>query len=332
MMFMESIVMNLRKRNLSLHSLGQLALTEPTLVLTLGVIIIMSFLNPYFLTLNNFLNIFRQASVIGIVTCGVSWMMISGSFDLSVGSIVSFVGIAFLTMINRGMSVPAIVVISLLIGMLCGVLNGLLISWLKANPMIVTLGTLSIFQGFAFLTSGGNYIKVPDDTPFLWIANGKIGIIAVPTLIFFGLAILMQWILTETPFGNRVYAIGGNERAARLAGIKVSQYRLILYIITGLCSALAAMIVTIRGGYANNQAGLGFEFNAITAAVLGGCYLFGGKGSTLRGLWGAILLALLGNAMTILRISPSDQLIVQGIVLITMVSIQVYVYNRSKSE
>jgi ribose transport system permease protein len=332
MMFIESIIGNLKKRNPSLNSLGQLALTEPTLVLTLGVIIIMSFLNPYFLTLNNFLNIFRQASVIGIVTCGVTWMMISGSFDLSVGSIVSFVGIVFVTMINKGMNVPTIVLISLLIGSLCGVLNGILISWLKANPMIVTLGTLSIFQGFAFLTSGGNYIKVPDNTPFLWIANGKIGLVAVPTLIFFILAIIMQWILTDTSFGNRVYAIGGNERAARLIGVKVSQYRLILYIITGLCSALAAMIITIRGGYANNQAGLGFEFNAITAAVLGGCYMFGGKGSTLRGLWGALLLALLGNAMTILRISPSNQLIVQGIVLITMVSIQVYVYNMSKSE
>jgi ribose transport system permease protein len=235
-------------------------------------------------------------------------------------------------MINRGMSIPVIVVVSLLLGVLCGVLNGFLISWLKANPMIVTLGTLSIFQGLAFLTSGGYYIKVPDDTPFLWIANGKIGPLAVPTLIFFGLAILMQWILAETPLGSRIYAIGGNERAARLAGVKVTQYRLILYIVTGLCSALAAMIVTIRGGYANNQAGLGFEFNAITAAVLGGCYMFGGKGSTLRGLWGAILLALLGNAMTILKISPSDQLIVQGFVLIIMVSVQVYVYNRSKSE
>ena len=92
------------------------------------------------------------------------------------------------------------------------------------------------------------------------------------------------------------------------------------------------MVVTIRGGYANNQAGLGFEFDAITAAVLGGCYMFGGRGTTLRGLWGAILLALLDNAMTILRISPSNQLIVQGVVLVIMVSIQVYVYNRSKSE
>jgi ribose transport system permease protein len=332
MISMESVVKYLTERNLNLKSLGRLALTEPTLVLTLGIIIIMSFLNPYFLTLNNFLNIFRQASIIGIVTCGVTWMMISGSFDLSVGSIVSFVGIVFVTMINKRMNVPTIVLISLLIGGLCGVLNGILISWLKANPMIVTLGTLSIFQGFAFLTSGGNYITVPDNTPFLWIANGKIGLVAVPTLIFFILAIIMQGILADTSFGNRVYAIGGNERAARLAGVKVSKYRLILYIVTGLCSALAAMIVTIRGGYANNQAGLGFEFSAITAAVLGGCYMFGGKGNTLRGLWGALLLALLGNAMTILRISPSDQLIVQGIVLLTMVSIQVYVYNRSKSE
>jgi ribose transport system permease protein len=332
MTFMETIDKKSRGRKLSFSLLGEFALAEPTLVLTLGVIIAMAFLNPYFLTLNNFLNIFRQAAVVGIVTCGVSWMMISGSFDLSVGSIVSFVGVAFLTMINRGMSVPLIVLLSLLIGVGCGILNGFLISRLRANPMIVTLGTLSIFQGFAFLTTGGAYIKVPNDTPFLWIANGKIGMIAVPTLIFFALAVLMQFILTQTPFGNRVYAIGGNQRAAKLAGIKVSQYSMILYVVTGVCSAIAAMVVTIRGGYANNQAGLGFEFDAITAAVLGGCYMFGGRGSTLRGLWGAILLALLDNAMTILRISPSNQLIVQGVVLVIMVSIQVYVYNRSKSE
>ena len=228
MTFMETIDNKSRGRKLSFSLLGQFALTEPTLVLTLGVVIAMAFLNPYFLTLNNFLNIFRQAAVVGIVTCGVSWMMISGSFDLSVGSIVSFVGVAFLTMINRGMSVPLIVLLSILIGVGCGILNGFLISRLRANPMIVTLGTLSIFQGFAFLTTGGAYIKVPNDTPFLWIANGKIGIVAVPTLIFFTLAVLMQFILTQTPFGNRVYAIGGNQRAARLAGIKVSQYSMIL--------------------------------------------------------------------------------------------------------
>lgn len=329
---MGSITRNIKERNLSLNSARQLALTEPTLVLTLGLIVIMSFLNPYFLTINNFLNVLRQASVVGIVTCGITWMMISGSFDLSVGSIVSFVGIVFLTTINNGMSVPGTVFVSLLVGMMCGAINGLLIAWLKANPMIITLGTLSIYQGLAFLTSGGNYIKVPDDTPFRWLGNGKVGPIAVPTLIFFGVALILQWILTKTSFGHRIYAIGGNDRAARLVGIKVSQYRLVLYIVTGLCSAIAAMIVTIRGGYANNQAGLGLEFDAITAAVLGGCYMFGGKGSVLRGLWGAVLLALLDNAQTILGISSSNQLIVQGIVLIIMVSIQVYVFNRSKPE
>jgi len=326
---MQSLTENPRTRNLSLQRLGQFALAEPTLVLTLGLIILMSFLNPYFLTVNNFLNVFRQASMVGIVTCGITWMMISGSFDLSVGSIVSFVGIVFLTTINAGMAPIGTLVISLSVGFICGVINGLLVARLKANPMIVTLGTLSVYQGLAFLTSGGNYIKVPDDTPWRWIGNGKIGSLAVPTLIFFSLVLVMQLILTQTAFGNRIYGIGGNERAAGLAGIKVSRYRLILYIVTGLCSALAAMIVTIRGGYANNQAGLGFEFDAITAAVLGGCYMFGGRGSVLRGAWGAILLALLQNALTILGVSPSNQLIVQGVVLVVMVGIQVYVYNRS---
>jgi ribose transport system permease protein len=203
-----------------------------------------------------------------------------------------------------------------------------LIAWLKANPMIITLGTMVIYQGMALIVSGGKWARVPDGSPFLWIGNGKLGPIAVPSLIFLSLALIMHLILSETTFGCRVYAMGGNEPAAKLVGLKVTQYRIILFVVTGLTSILAAMVVGARAGAGSHFAGLGFEFDAITAAVLGGTYLFGGKGNVARGVWGAILLALLANAQTILGIPTPVQLMVQGAVLAIMVSVQVWATER----
>lgn len=301
---------------------------EPTIVLTGLLVILMAFLSPYFFTINNLLNVLRQASIIGIVTCGVSWMLISGSFDLSVGSLVSLGSVTMIGMLAKGFGMVEVLLVGLAIGIGAGLINGLLIAWLKANPMIITLGTMVIFQGMALIVSGGKWERIPDASPFLWIGNGKIGPMAVPSLIFLALALMMHLILSETTFGRRVFAIGGNESAAKLVGLKVTRYRVVLFIVTGLTSVLAAMVVGARAGAGSHFAGLGFEFDAITAAVLGGIYLFGGKGSVARGVWGAILLALLANAQTILGIPTAVQLMVQGIVLAVMVGVQVWATER----
>ena len=318
------------QRQFGWRTVWEFLLSEPTLVFTVCLMILMRFLSPYFLTVHNLLNVVRQASIIGIVACGVSWMLISGKFDLSVGSIVSLTCVTMIGMLANGAGTLEVVVVGLLVGVAAGVINGLLVAWLKANPMIITLGTMTVFQGLAFFVGGGYWAKMPNGSPFWWIGNGKVGVLAVPSLLFLGLGLIMHLILSETPFGRRVYALGGNERAATLVGLKVTKYRIILYMVTGVTSAIASMVVSSRAGAGSHFIGLGFEFDAITASVLGGVYLFGGKGSVARAVLGAILLALLSNAQTILGIPTRTQLVVQGVVLLAMVGVQVWGQKRGK--
>jgi ribose transport system permease protein len=311
------------------QTVSELLLREPEIVLTVSLVLLMSYLSPQFLTVHNLLNVLRQSSINGIVTCGVTWMLISGSFDLSVGSIVSLVSVTVVGMLEKGFGVGEVLMVGLAVGLATGIFNGLLIAWLKANPMIVTLGTQTIYQGFAFLVTGGLYYRVPRDSPFSVIGDGYVGMLAVPSIIFLCVALVMHIILSQTSFGLRIYAIGGNEKVAQLAGLKVMRHRIIMFIVTGLTSAIGAMVLSARAGSGSHQLGLGYEFNAITAAVLGGVYLFGGKGSIPRGVLGAILLALLANAMTLLGISVRMQLVVQGIILVIIVAIQVFASTRN---
>lgn len=306
-----------------LRRVGLFLLQEPQVILTLALVVLMGILNPRFLTTRNLINVLRQSSINGIVTAGVCWMMISGSFDLSVGAIVSLISVTMVAMLEGGSGIAVTCVYGLGIGLVAGLFNGLLVGRLRANPMLTTLGTMTIFQGVALLTAGGYYYRVPRDSSFLLIADGFVGPFAVPTLIFLALALVMHLILSETALGARVYAIGGDEEAAKLAGVPVPLYRILMYIATGLCSAIAAMVVSARAGSGHYFIGLNYEFHAITAAVLGGNYIFGGRGSVARGVWGAILVALLNNSLTILGFEPATQLVAQGIVTASLVAIQV---------
>ena len=317
-----SIPSTLRGRS-QLNSLGSFLLREPQVLLTVVLVVLTGVLNPRFLTTRNLINVLRQSSINGIVTVGVCWMMISGSFDLSVGAIVSLISVTMVAMLEGGSGIATTIIFGLGIGLATGIFNGFLVGRLKANPMLTTLGTMTIFQGIALLSAGGYYYRVPRNSPFLLIADGFIGPFAVPTIIFLVLALIMHLILSETSLGARVYAIGGNEEAAKLAGVRVPLYRTLMYVATGVCSAVAAMVVSARAGSGNYFIGLNYEFHAITASVLGGNYIFGGRGSVARGVWGAILVALLNNSLTILGFEPATQLVVQGVVTAGLVAIQV---------
>jgi ribose transport system permease protein len=308
----------------------QVFLVEPQLTLTILLMLLMLALNPDFLTVRNLLLVLRQASVIGIVTCGVCWMMISGSFDLSVGSLVSLISVSAVARLQAGANPIEAIGIGLAVGLMAGLINGFLVGQLKANAFLTTLGTMTAFQGGALLVTGGLYFRVPLDSPYRAIADSFVGPLGTPILIFLAVALVMQLVLSLTPFGLRIYAIGGNERSAILAGIKVPAYRLLMYIATGVTAAIAAIVVSARAGSGHHFLGLNYEFNAITAAVLGGNYIFGGRGSVARGVWGAILLALLANAQTLLRIPSAMQLVVQGIVTLIIVGVQV-LYVRKES-
>ena len=192
----------------------------------------MGILNPRFLTVRNQINVLRQSSIDGIVTAGVCWVMISGSFDLSVGAIVSLIRVTMVAMLERGNGIVFTYVYGLGMGLVAGVFNGLLVDRLRANPMLTTLGTMTIFQGVALLTAGGYYCRVPRDSAFNLIADGFVGPIAVPTIIFLGLALVMHLSLSETSLVAGVYAIGEDEKAAKLAGVPVPSYRILMSIAT----------------------------------------------------------------------------------------------------
>ena len=293
------------------------------LVLLVVLAIIFPLLAPNFATVSNWLNIFRQAAVIGIVTCGVSWLLIGGTFDLSVGSIVSLVAVSVGTMLANGIPIPVAILLALLVGIAAGSFNGLAVAKLGGNPVIVTLGSLTLFQGLTFMITGGQFVRVDRFADFLVIGRGVLLGIGYPVWIYLGLVVVMHIVLARSRFGRIVYMIGSNERAARLSGIDVTRYRFALFAVSGFTAGLAAILLTSRVANASWFAGAGYEFTAITAAVLGGVALFGGSGSVGRAVIGGIILVMLANAQTIMGVPIYAQSFVQGVVLVAVVSLQV---------
>jgi ribose transport system permease protein len=200
--------------------------------------------------------------------------------------------------------------------------NGVAVAWLKGNAVIVTLGSQALFQGLALLATNGLFISVtaPD---FLQIGRGELLGVGYPVWIFLGLAFLLQVVLVRSRFGQTLYIIGTNHRLARLSGVRVDLYRGALFVVSGILAGLAAIVLIARTGDSSYLAGSGFEFNAITAAVLGGVALFGGSGSVARSVVGVLILTILADVQTLLGVPIYAQLFVEGAVLIATVWLQV---------
>lgn len=300
-----------------------LLIREPWILVAFTLIVGMTYASPHFLTIENLLSVLRQAAIVGVLACGVSWLLISGTIDLSIGSLVSLISVASVGLLQAGWGTPEVIIAGLTIGLAAGLANGICVGYLRANPVIVTLGTLSVWQGLAYLVTSGQSFVVTTGSPYLLIGDGKIGLLAVPSLILIVVATAMHLILSRTPFGQRTYAIGSDPRAADLAGLHVARNRLAMFLISGSTAAVAAFIASARAGSGDFQTGKGLEFLGIQAAVLGGVYLFGGRGNTLRAILGAVLLTLLFNAQVILGLPNSVQLIVQGAIVVGIVAAQV---------
>lgn len=279
-------------------------------------------LQPAFLSAANLLNVLAANAPLGIVTCGVTWVIISGSFDLSVGSLLSLVSVTIAVLLQDHWSTPAVILIGLAVGAGVGAINGVLIGFVGANSVIVTLGGLAAYSGVAQLVTGGEYVYPSSaSASFLDIGEGRLLGVPNPVWIYVGVLVIMQVFLVHTVAGRRCFAIGSREVAARLAGIKVRWYRFGLYVASGTLAALAAIVITAWSDSGTYIMGLDYEFYAITAAVLGGVALSGAVGSTLGGAGlGVLVLALLNNAQIILGISPNIQLIAEGGVLALVVA------------
>lgn len=283
-------------------------------VILVVLVIVLSILNKHFLSIQNLLNVLQQISILAIVAAGMTFVIIGGGFDLSVGSVVALSGsLASIIMIEQGIFIG--VAAGLLVGVLIGGVNGILISRLNISPFIATLGMLVIARGLSLGITGGSAVfDLPSS--FSWLGSGKILGIPVPVIVAIIIYLVGIIVLKTTVFGLRVYAVGGNKEASRLSGIAVSRYITATYVICSSCAALAGVTLAARLRAGEPTAGVTMELFAIAAVVLGGTSLRGGEGYLGRTIFGVLFIGLLQNGLNLMNVPYYWQQVVLGVVFI----------------
>lgn len=284
------------------------------------IVIIISIMSPNFLTLNNLLNVLRQVSINALIAFGMTFVILTGGIDLSVGSILALTGAVTAGLMAGGMDPLLAMFLGLLLGAVLGAINGVIIAKGKVAPFIATLATMTIYRGLTLVYTEGKPISgLGDSQAFQLLGKGYFFGIPVPVItmaITFG---ILYFILKKTTFGRRVYAVGGNEEASRLSGISVDRIKIYVYALTGMLAALAAMILTSRLNSAQPTAGNMFELDAIAAVVLGGTSLTGGRGWIVGTLIGALIIGVLNNGLNLIGVSSFFQQVVKGAVILVAV-------------
>lgn len=286
----------------------------------IALIIIFTLLNPVFLSVYNFMNIVRQIAMVGIISVGFTFVLIGGGLDLSVGAQIAFMNVCVATMItNWGFSPIISVIVGLLLTTLIGLFNGYVISKTSIPPLIATLAMQTILRGAGYLISGGYPIYgIPDGIKYL--GQGYLfGVIPVPGLILIVIVLLGAFLLNKTYLGRHFYALGSNAEATRLAGINIHLTRTATYAMLGLLTGLAGLIMLGRVGSAQPNIATNYEMNALTACVIGGVSINGGKGTVFGALLGAIVIGILNNGMSLAGANEYWQMVITGAVLLTVV-------------
>ncbi len=296
------------------------SLTFTVLALVI-LMIVMTILNPDFLGWGNMSNITRQASINAIIAVGMTFVILEGSVDLSVGSIVALAGTIMAgLMIHNNLNPFLAVGVGLLVGIACGLVTGLSVAYLRVPGIIASLGMMEITRGLALLYTGGYPLSgVPSS--FSWLGNGNIGAIPTPLILTLIVYFVGFLVLNRTPAGRYIYALGGNEEAVRLSGISVAKYKALPFIVSGFTAALAGAIAVSRMSSGQPSIGTGFELDAIAAVVLGGTSIAGGKGNIWGTLVGAFTLAVLSNGLNFIGVSPYTQRVIKGAIIIVAVII-----------
>ncbi|MBS9782970.1 MAG: ribose ABC transporter permease [Pasteurella sp.] len=292
----------------------------PILVL---IVIIFSFIAPHFMSEANIMNITRQASINIVLAAGMTFVILTGGIDLSVGSILGVTAVMGLVASLNPALAEFAVPIALLAGLGMGVFNGLLVAYAGLPPFIVTLGTYTALRGAAYLVADGTTV-INSNISFSWIGNNYLGPVPWLVVIAFAVVAVCWFILRRTTLGTHIYAVGGNLEAARLTGIKVSVVLIFVYAASGLLSGLGGVMSASRLFSANGNLGMGYELDAIAAVILGGTSFVGGIGTIVGTLIGALIIATLNNGMTLMGVSYFWQLVIKGAVIIVAVLIDKY--------
>lgn len=282
--------------------------------------IVISFVTPRFLTLANITNVLTQISVNAIIAVGMTFVILTGGIDLSVGSTLAIGGAVAASIIKSTGNVFLAVIAALIIGVIIGLFNGFLVSKGKIQAFIVTLASMTIFRGITYVYTNGTPISGLAGA-FGAIGNKKIGILPLPVIITLLIVLIAYYILSQTRFGRYLYALGGNEDSARLSGINTDKIKTMVYAVSGIAAAISGIIVTSRIGSASPNAGSGFELDAIAAVVIGGTSLSGGEGSVMGTVIGALIIGVLNNGLNLMNVSPFYQSIVKGAVILVAVLI-----------
>lgn len=285
-------------------------------VVLLLIIAVFSIQNPMYLDVDNLLDILEQASINGFLAIGVTFAIITSGIDLSVGSVMAVSIVACGQLAVLGLPPSAVLVLGLILGVVLGSLNGLMITKMKLQPFIATLGTNSILRGLAYLITGGwPVLNIP--RPFRNLFQVEVlPNIRLYTVYLIVAAIILAFILKKTSIGTYIYAIGSNEEATRLSGINVDRYKIIAYAICGLMAAVAGMVMLAKLGTGEPTAGQGYELNAIAAAAIGGASLAGGKGSILGTVLGALTLSALKIGLVVIGMDTFYQYIATGLIIV----------------
>jgi len=303
------------------------------LIALIILVILITIMNPQFIAPNNLLNLLRQASVNALIAFGMTFVILTGGIDLSVGSVLAFTGAIVAEMILQGVPAWLAALSGILIGAVLGAINGLFVAYGKIAAFIATLATMTIWRGATYVFTGGNPVtggKMNTSFFFQYIGQGYLFGIPFPVIITLVAFIIAYILLHKTAFGRKTFALGGNEKAAFVAGVKTKKILIIIYTISGLLAALAGLILTSRLGSAQPDAGMGYEMDAVASTVIGGASLSGGKGRMSGTLVGALLIATLSNGMNLLGINSFYQQIVKGVVILIAVLIDSQSQKKSQ--
>ena len=298
-----------------------------TMVL-IALIIFFSICAPSFLQVSNFFNITRQIAMMGIVTVGFTFVLISGGIDLSVGYQISLVNVVCaLLMVKAGMNPVAASLIGILVATFIGLMNGIIITKSSVAPMVITLAVQIILNGLSYILSRGLPIfGFPKS--FAIIGQGSIGVVPVSLIIMLICVGIGIFILKKTYFGRYFYAVGSNAEAAKLSGVNTAKIKILVYTLCGFFTGIAGVIMLSRINSGQSATGAGFEMDVLTAAVLGGVSINGGKGNMLSAFIGVLIVGVLSNGLVLMNIDEYVQLVVRGLVLMAAVIFDTMQYKK----
>jgi len=285
--------------------------------------------SPFFATLDNLRNVAEQSALIGIIAIGMTFVILIGGIDLSVGSLVALTGVVLALALHNNVPVPLAIGVGVAAGVAGGVVNGVLVTAGRLPPFIATLGMMSVARGAALLLSDGRPVSGFSDT-FRGMATGRLAGIPLPVVAMLALYAIAHVVLTRTVLGRYTYAIGGNEEASALSGIAVGRYKIIAYALSGASAACCATLLVARLNSAQPIAGIGYELDAIAAVVIGGTSLLGGSGSVIGTLIGALIMSVLRNGLNLLGVTSYVQQIAIGVVIVTAVLVDLALHRRAQ--